>query len=202
MVMTRLLIILFILLLPVYSFPQAKVLVIKNVAVIDLLNYQVLPGKTVVIEGNKIIAVSKKVTISKPAKVIDGSGKYLIPGFWDMHVHVLTDSRFTWVFPLLIANGITGVREMGNHISLQQADEIRKQILTGKLTGPRIGTLTGRILDGSGTRLNVSVAIGSADSGRQMVRFYKQQGANFIKVYDLLNRETFLAIADESKKQK
>jgi len=186
-------------LLHVFSFAQEETLAIKNVSVIDVKHSKILNGRTVVIKGNRIASVNRKGNLPKNANTIDGKGKYLIPGLWDMHVHTLT--RYEYAFPLLIANGVTGVREMGNNLSIEQVNQIRRDVEEGKILGPRLGAVTYHILDGPGTQLGVSVVISSPDSGRAIVQKYKQSGADFIKPYNLLSREVYLAIMDEAKKQ-
>jgi amidohydrolase family protein len=178
-----------------------NVLVIKNVSIVDVKRNKIETAKTVVITGNKITSVSDKVDVPKQANILDAKGKYLIPGLWDMHAHTLTDGRYVYSFPLLIANGVTGVREMGSNLSIQEVNQIRKDINQGKTLGPRFGQLTYHILDGPGTQLGVAIAVSSPDSGRLLVREYKQAGADFIKPYNLLSREVYLAIADEARKQ-
>jgi imidazolonepropionase-like amidohydrolase len=182
--------------------------VIKNVAVVDVKAGKVKTNRTVVIQGNRITSVSSKTIVSKDATVIDGKGKYLIPGLWDMHVHVLTDNRYDWIFSLMVANGVTGIREMGTDLPIERIIQIRSEILEQKMLGPRLGATTARILDGvhaeGSIRPGVSnpgTAIKTADEGRELVREYKRQGIDFIKPYYHLSREEYLAIVDEAKKQ-
>jgi hypothetical protein len=177
-------------------------LAIKNVSIVDVKHNKIQTGKTVVIRNNKIVSINDNVDIPKDANILDGQGKYLIPGLWDMHVHTLSDKRYVYSFPLLIANGVTGVREMGNNLSIEEVNQIRKDIEQGKMLGPRFGQLTYHILDGPGTQFSVAIAVSSPDSGRMLVRKYKEAGADFIKPYNLLSRDVYLAIADEAKKEK
>ena len=65
-----------------------------------------------------------------------------------MHMHCLTDRRYKWVFALLIANGVTGVRDMGNNLSFAEIDSLIENIARGTMIGPRIAAHTGKILDG------------------------------------------------------
>jgi imidazolonepropionase-like amidohydrolase len=140
--------------------------------------------------------------VPRGSQVIDANGKFLIPGLWDMHAHSLTDSRYEYAFPLLIANGVTGIREMGSNLPPERVNELRQDVLNGTLLGPRIGALTYKILDGAGTQINVATAVTTADEGKQLVRTYKQLGADFIKPYNLLSREVYLAIIDEANRLK
>jgi imidazolonepropionase-like amidohydrolase len=125
--------------------------------------------------------------------VIDATGRYLIPGLWDMHVHIY-DERYLALFT---ANGITGVRQMwGNSAHHQWRARIEK----GELVGPR-QIIASPILDGPKPFWPSSIAIATPEQGRQVVRDEKKHGADFIKVYALLGRDSYLAIIDESKKQ-
>jgi imidazolonepropionase-like amidohydrolase len=179
-------------------------LAFTQVTVIDLTDGSSRPDMTVVIEGNRIVAVGKRGTVRVPrgAQVIDARGKFLIPGLWDMHVHSLTDNRYEYTFPLLIANGVTGVREMGSNLSPEKVNQVRQDVLEGRLLGPRFGALTYKILDGLGTQTYTATAVTTPEEGRQFVRTYKQLGADFIKPYNLLSREVYLAIIDEAKRLK
>ena len=89
-----------------------------HVSVIDVATGATHQDNTVLINGNRITFAGPAAgaKISAGARVIDGRGKFLIPGLWDMHVH-----GFVYVFsdfagPLMIANGVTGARDMGYYI--------------------------------------------------------------------------------------
>src|SRR6516164_5733267 len=116
---------------------QAKSLAISGVTVIDATGAPARLDMTVVVAGNRITAVGKSGEVGVPdgARVVDGKGKYLIPGLWDMHVHT-TDPSFP---ALYLANGVTGVRDM--HALDPDAIFIfglRKQVQEGKQPGPRV----------------------------------------------------------------
>src|SRR4030095_7320624 len=91
---------------------QSQLFALTHVNVIDATGSPVQTDMTVVIKGNRIIAVDKtsKVSIPNNASIINVSGKYLIPGLWDMHMHIMHNADYS--FPMLIANGVTGIREM------------------------------------------------------------------------------------------
>jgi hypothetical protein len=126
-------------------------LVILNVTVINPAGSSVQPDKAVVVAGNYIAAVSDAAHFQIPthARVIDGTGQFLIPGLWDMHVHCAFGDWFPGgrnvILPLLIANGVTGIRDMGGDISVLLA--WRNQIADGKIIGPRM-VISGPMLDG------------------------------------------------------
>jgi imidazolonepropionase-like amidohydrolase len=201
---------LFLLILPGLLAARAKesFLVFTHVTVIDVTAAEsgraLKPDYTVVITGNRITAIGKTTRVRVPAgaQVVDASGRFLIPGLWDMHVHSLLEGRPDYFFPLFIANGVTGVRDMGGSLPFEQIQQIRREIAEGKILGPRFGAVAGRILEGPGGRLDVGVNVATPDEARQLVRSFKRQGADFIKVYNLLSRDVYLAIVDEAKKQR
>jgi hypothetical protein len=93
--------------------------------------------RTVLISGNRIVAVvpAAEVQVPRGARVVDGTGRYLIPGLWDMHTHVLTDGPTA---PrLLLAHGVTGVRDMGAE-RFGAARALRDSIAAGLVRGPRM----------------------------------------------------------------
>jgi imidazolonepropionase-like amidohydrolase len=183
-------------------------LVLNNVTVVDVTADQPIKAlkadQAIVITGNQITAIgpANKIRLPQGAEIVDAGGRYLIPGLWDMHVHSLVEGRPDYFFPLFIANGVTGVRDMGSNMPFERINQIRNDLGSGKLVGPRFGAVTGKILDGPGTQLNVGMSVTNADEARQIVRSFKQSGADFIKVYDRLSREVYLAIVDEAKKEK
>jgi len=133
---------------------------------------------------------------------VNGTGKFLIPGLWDMHVHMVFGDWFPHAkqvtLPLFIANGITGVRDMGGELEVLQ--QWRKEISAGTLLGPRI-VMSGPMLDGPQPRFPSSVAIKTAEDGRRAVDDLKQRGADFIKLQSLIPRDAVFAIADEARRQ-
>jgi len=125
---------------------QQNILAISDVTIIDATGAPAKPNMTVIITGDRITTIAKpgEVGIPKNAQVIDGTGKFLIPGLWDMHVHTLFKGNLETFFPMFIANGVTGVRDMGGDLGLLK--QIRKDIIEGKLAGPRI--IAGQMVDG------------------------------------------------------
>jgi imidazolonepropionase-like amidohydrolase len=195
---------LIILLLPTALAAQAKPVVFTRVTVIDMVDAKPETGMTVVVEGNRIASIGKagKIRIPKNAQVIDASGKFLIPGLWDMHVHALRPERVDYFFRLFIANGVTGVRDMGTtEEGFAILAGLRREIAGGKRTGPRI-IAAGRILDGAKPDVpENSIPFSNEAEARQAVRFLKESGADFIKVYSGMPRAQYYAIIDEAKKQ-
>ena len=183
---------------------QNSSIVFTHVTVVDVTGAPSKSDMTVIIAGNRISAVGKtgKVRVPKNAQVIDATGKFLIPGLWDMHVHVLAEERIDTFLQLFIANGVTGIRDMGTtEKGFARLAQLRKEIGDGTRTGPRI-VAAGRILDGAKPAVpENSIPFANETEARQAVRFLKQSGADFIKVYSGIPREQYFAIIDEAKKQ-
>jgi imidazolonepropionase-like amidohydrolase len=179
-------------------------IVINNVSVVDVRSGAVLADQTVILERNRIASVgpSKSAKYPRNAPSVNGHGYFLIPGLWDMHVHLVFGDWFPGAqdvtLPLLIANGVTGVRDMGSELEI--VEDWRNEIEAGRLLGPRIFT-SGRMLDGPKPRFPSSIAIATPEDGRRAVDTLKQSGADFIKLQSLIPREAVFAIAEEAKKQ-
>ena len=178
------------------QFTAQTPLVIKNITVIDMTGRKPQTGMTVVISDGWITAMGKSRKAGDPgATVIDGSGKFLIPALWDMHVHIRDSDR---MLPLFVANGVLEVRDLG----VPNTNDLlrwKTEAAAGKLLSPRIRT-AGRVLDGDPpANREFSIVVKNADEARKAVRDLKARGADLIKVYDNLSRDAFFAIADETK---
>ena len=93
----------------------AQTLIFEHATVIDATGAPPKKDFALVVRDGRIVSVTPRAQAEPGARVIDATGKYLIPGLWDMHVHITAPEI---VFPLLLANGITGVREMYSGFSL------------------------------------------------------------------------------------
>jgi hypothetical protein len=188
------------LLAPTAANPQADAPVaFTNATVIDVTAGKPVPGMTVVVRNGRIIAVSNEGFQPPPgSRVIDASGKYLIPGLWDMHVHAAFPGIDSQFLPLLIANGVTGVREMFSR--LDWVDSARTRIKRGDFPGPRI-VASGHIMDGKPPIWPGSVVVTTAAEAKRAVDSLIKGGADFIKVYSRLSREAFFAAAAEARRK-
>jgi imidazolonepropionase-like amidohydrolase len=182
---------------PTQNPTPGRSLVFTHVTIIDATGAPAQRDMTVIIAAERIseIGSAAKVKVPKDAQVVDATGKFLIPGLWDMHVHTLTKELF---FPLYLANGVTGVRDMFSPWA--KFDEWRREISEGKIMGPRISA-SYTIVDGPKPVWPLSIAASNEAEGRQAVLSLKRRGADFVKVYSLLPREAYFAIVDEAKKQ-
>src|ERR1700687_5200145 len=179
-------------------------LVLNNVTVVDVRTGALQAEQTVVLERNHIASVgpSKSAKYPRNAPSVNCRGLFLIPGLWDMHVHLVFGDWFPGAqdisLPLFVANGVTVVRDMGSELDVVQA--WRNEIEAGRLIGPRIYT-PGPMLDGPKPRFPSSVAIATPEDAHRAVADLKRRGADFIKLQSLIPRDAVFAIAEEAKKQ-
>lgn len=173
-----------------------------HVNVINVRNGTIAPNRTVSIVGSRIDAVMPAAQDRLPPHtvVIDAKGKFLIPGLWDMHVHALWDTtRAKVFFPLFLANGVTGVREMGGQ--LPAADQVgwRNQVSSGEILGPRL-VVSGPFVDGPHPIWPGSMKVSTEADGERAVELLKAAGADFVKVYTGVPRPADFGIAREAHK--
>ena len=176
---------------------QTPSLALTRITVIDGTGSPPMGDMTVVITGDRITQVAKSATISLPrgVRTVDGAGKYVIPGLWDVHVH-LSLVRAS-ALPLLVANGVTSVRDLGGYLT--ELDGWRTRITEGLLVGPRI-LRAGPIVNGR-TFGPIQLLAANPDEARGVVRALKHVGVDFIKVHRALSRESYFAAIDEAKKE-
>jgi len=202
----------------VETLPQPpKSLVVTHISVVDVSTGETKPDMTVIISDGRIREIGSSTTarIPEAAQVVEAGGKFLIPGLWDMHVHIFNQiSRRppnTWYFPLFIANGVTSVREMWTKLeNMPQVREWRRLQLDGSLIAPRIAAV-GTLVDGPAGVETTNLpalqpgptanSVSTPEEARQFVREVKAAGIDFAKTYSSLSREAYFAIADEAKKQ-
>jgi imidazolonepropionase-like amidohydrolase len=174
---------------------KPSVLVITHVTVIDTAGGHARADSTIVVTGDRITGIGEtaKVRVPESAQVVDATGKFLIPGLWDMHVH--PDGKE--YLPLFIANGVTGIRVMWGSPT---DHEWRKEIAAGHLLGPRM-VIASPLVDGPKPYWPGSISVSNEAEARRVVDKAKESGADFVKVYQFLPRDLYFAIADEAKKQ-
>ena len=171
----------------------AQTLIFEHATVIDATGAPSKKDFTVVVRDGRIASVRPRAETEPGARVIDATGKYLIPGLWDMHVHITAPEI---VFPLLLANGITGVREMYSGVSLATVRQWKQLPDAPRMYAP--GFIDGPLMTGAG-KLPDAVAVSNAEQARLAVRFLQAEGADFLKVYNSVPRGAFLALADEAR---
>src|SRR5262249_53206033 len=124
-------------------------LLIEHVTLIDSTGAEAKDNVSVLIEGERIksIVVSEENVVAPVAIRVNGKGKFLIAGLWDMHVHTLSKNQPDSFFPLFLASGVTGVRDMGGDLSLPQIQQLKRELVDGSRLGPEIFA-AGPILEG------------------------------------------------------
>jgi imidazolonepropionase-like amidohydrolase len=172
------------------------VLVFRNANLFDAEHARMIPHTTVVISGNRIQSVGPDQTYPVPAgaQVIDAAGKALLPGLWDMHVHVSpgTDGIFH------IAAGVTTARDMGNDTT--NVLDLQKKFGEGSLIGPRL-VLAG-LIDAPGPYQVPTGVLASTDAEvRRAVNRYADLGFEQIKVYSSMKPELVPAIIEEAHRR-
>jgi imidazolonepropionase-like amidohydrolase len=172
----------------------AASIAVQDVTLIDVATGTARPHMTVVIDDGKISRVGTSIQLSASTRVTSGKDKFLIPGLWDMHVHLY----YKQYLPLFVAYGITGVEDMGSDYSRTSAwrDEIEK----GTAVGPHIIT-SGPPVDGSSSqdpKLPVLVAR-TGEQGRAAFDQLYKMDVDFIKVLSSLPREAYFALAEQAR---
>jgi hypothetical protein len=172
---------------------------LKHINIIDIENGNVKKDQTVCVEGKRIKSISSGILKDNIYPVYDCTGKFLIPGLWDMHIHDGGDSatRFEYI-PLFLANGVTGVRDMwGSEEMLKLRDDIKDE----KFVGPRM-IVGSPIIDGVNPFYKRSLSAKTEREGRDYVDSLSDAGYDFIKIYNFLREPVYLAITDECKKKR
>jgi imidazolonepropionase-like amidohydrolase len=166
---------------------------ITHVTVIDVSSGTKFPDRTVTLQGERIVSIAAADSVPAPqGRIIDAHGGFLIPGLWDMHVHIqdLED------LPLYIANGVTGVRLM---FGSKNPKELRAKLATAPIA-PQI-LVGSAILDGDPPVWQGSIIVHKPDEARRIVDEVKAGGADFVKIYNGIPRDAYFALADEAHKQ-
>lgn len=189
--------------------PKPADLAILHVNVVDVRQGRVLPDQTVTITEGKIerVGPSNGRQAELAIETIDGAGAYLIPGLWDLHAHLRANGlpgwiSTDWLMPLLLSHGVTGVRDMNSDcdgpkqgpVCLDQMREWQARIEAGYLLGPRLLALsTWQVNPPWDYKM-------TEEQARGVVRMFKEQGVDLIKIYTRLSPEAFGWIIDEARK--
>ncbi len=174
-----------------------SIILIRHVNVVDVVAGSVLPDRCVLLAAKNIVRV-ETVDIPAPrgARVLDGTHRYLMPGLWDMHVHLWYKEN---LFPLYLAWGVTGVRDMGSDPARTKAWQ--HAVDQGALPGPHVITC-GRPFDGvaeDDAKLPV-LAPRSPEEARAMYDRVDQDGVDFIEVLARLPADSYYALCDRGRK--
>jgi imidazolonepropionase-like amidohydrolase len=182
-------------------------IVLRGVTIVDVSaphrDQALRRAQTVLISGNRIEAVGARIRIPPGATILDATGKFAIPGLWDMHVHIADPSYFG----MFIANGVTGVRDMGGAAADPNdgcesivADSLfawRTRIQSGRMIGPRI-LMGGPAVSGTGG--TTSLRVRTRDEARRAIDSLRSLHVDFVKVYEKIPLDAYRALLEEAGK--
>jgi imidazolonepropionase-like amidohydrolase len=177
-----------------HKIPQAEITALVGGDIVDGLSNNTHKNMTLIIENGKIKTIGSRPNVEIPenAKVIDVSGKTLIPGLWDMHAH---SNQVQWA-PAYLAGGITTIRDNGNEIEFATA--FRDEIDLNGALGPDI--LLAGMTDGEGVRGNGIIRARSVEEAKEVVAKYHKNGYKQIKIYSSLEPEMVKVLSEEAHK--
>ena len=180
--------------------PERGAIAITHVSVVDVATGTARPKQTLVVTGGRIdrVGPSADIAVGEEMTVVDGRGRFLIPGLWDMHVHTTDQGALA----RLVAHGVLGVRDMGGgaphatdgceSIELDSLLAWRARITAGEWIGPRM-VLAGPVASGTGWR--TSLAVRTPDEARAAVATLRAAGADFVKIYEKVPLDAYRALA-------
>jgi imidazolonepropionase-like amidohydrolase len=173
-----------------------------NVNVIPMDKERVLTNQTVLVKNGVISDIGRNVKIPKDVQMIDGKGKFLIPGLVDMHTHLLSDgddypdSIAEDELKVMIANGVTTIRFM---IGTPEQLILRAKSAKGEIIAPTIYSASPHL---TGKEQGNNFVVNTEQEAREAVRKSKQSGYDFIKITTFIKPEVYEAAIDEAAKQK
>ncbi|TDE14341.1 amidohydrolase family protein [Jiangella asiatica] len=173
---------------------DAGLTVLTGATLIDGTGAPPVPSATVVLAGERILAVGRNRDVPAIAgvRVVDLAGKYVVPGLWDVHTH---SSEIATTFPPMhLVYGVTGIREMRGSA---ETHDVWARIQRGELDGPSM-VIASKVLDGPDSRNPFSVPIVTEEDARQAMAEAKADGADLVKVYSFMDRQTHAVIAREA----
>jgi imidazolonepropionase-like amidohydrolase len=173
--------------------PVRAAVVIQDVTVIDVATSAARPHVNVVIEGERIASIG--ATAPRGARVVNGRGKFLIPGLWDMHVHLWYRQN---QLPIFVAFGVTGVQDMGS--DFERVSAWRAAIEKGQAIGPHIVTPGPPVVDrpSDDEKLPVLVARNPVEARKAFDQLWDMD-VDFIKILSGLSRDAYFALAEQAR---
>ena len=178
--------------------PKTGSFAIKNAFVLSQDGTIFMEGQSVLIENGIINKIDSNLILSPEVNIIDGSGKYLIPGLIDAHVHLFKSSNDLLLY---LANGVTEIRELiGEKNHLKWRREIENGRIGPKMyvASPRLGSFgffEGLFMTSTQGFMNIR----NAEEANKKVQKLYDEGYDCIKIYSHLNKESYLAITKKAK---
>jgi imidazolonepropionase-like amidohydrolase len=172
--------------------PKHGPIAITGATLIDGTGAPAIADAVVVIDGNRIVSAGPRAKVKIPANAtrIDATGRFIVPGLWDMHAHF---EQVEWG-PIYLAAGVTTVRDCGNEFDFITA--VRDAMRDGKGLGPRL--LAAGIIDGESKITLGAMFTNDPEQAKAFVRKYKDAGFEQIKVYESVKIDVLKAIAAEA----
>lgn len=198
---------------PPIGFPEKSYsgLVIENINIIDLRNDTILPNQYLLIEGNIIKEIGSGGLTTQYAnhKSINGTGKYLIPALWDMHIHLNKQSPHS-AYPQFVVNGVMHVREMrGAHHNRdyfastpERIREWNQKVKNKELLGPKVHNIPSFAIEGPSSMYDNSPQYfncSNREQAKKLIAHFKKQGITSIKTYNNIPREAFFTLLEEAQ---
>jgi hypothetical protein len=200
--------------LPVVHAVDDNTLTITQVRIIDVAQGKVLPASTVVIKNGRIARIQSVNQEVPPGQVLNADNAFLVPGFWDMHAHVNDfepRNAREWLLPSMLVAGVTGVRDLSGDCwqegcaeNIKAMRELQYQLNTGAQLGPRLLAIGSGIVNGPRELEDNAPAWSAPADAAQAVRLVhelKARGVDFIKPYDSMPREVYMALIREARVQ-
>jgi imidazolonepropionase-like amidohydrolase len=174
---------------------QANIKALVGGDIVDGLSDVALKDMTLIIENGRITKIGKRseVEIPENAKVIDVSGKTLMPGLWDMHAH---SNQVQWA-PAYLAGGVTTIRDNGNEVEF--ATSFRDAIAKNGALGPDI--LLAGMTDGEGIQGNGVIRATNPQEASEVAQMYFENGYKQIKIYSSVAPDVTEALSKEAHKR-
>lgn len=189
---------LFFLIYPIVSFSQSETTVIRNVNIVDVESGTLLTARTVLIEQSRIRRIGKDIRIPKNARIIDGKGKYLIPGLVDFNAGVLNyEYSGEPALSLMLVHGITSVRDLQPKVPLSFGVQLKRELQTGFRVGPRL-YLVSYLITSRGAR-EKKIVIQTADQAKAAVDSSLAAGADVIKLDYTLSPSVMTSVISRAR---
>jgi hypothetical protein len=176
----------------------SQLLVITHATVIDPGTASTRRDMTIVVRGSRIeqVAPSASVRVPAGARVIDGTGKYVVPGFWDMHVHMDVPGGRA-LLGLYVAQGVTGVRDMDGDLARLRG--FQREVAAGTIPGPRM-VVSGPYLVGQRVPIP-HIPVRTPEEAVAGVDSLAKLGVDFIKVHNAMPAPAYFAAAREARRR-
>jgi imidazolonepropionase-like amidohydrolase len=179
----------------VYAQNGEQSIAIQNVTVIDGISADARPALTVVTRGDRITAIGPAAEVAIPdgAAVIDGTGKFLIPGLWDTHAHLTYWGEDA--LDMLVQAGVTSIRELGGDMEI--VGKWKTEVEAGTRLGPSM-VWCGPYLEGPDAPDEYRLKVSTAAEARKAVQDLRNQGVDFIKIQAVISPELVSALVDQA----